>query len=98
MATPDPEHVNFIIEHLGKIATGMTVIGLMVLKFFPQKREAAKIAQAIITETPVSHSELIECKMEIKDIIQEELKEFNKTFMGEIKLLHKRINNEIRGD
>jgi len=60
MATPDPEHVNFIIEHLGKIATGITVVGLMILKFFPKKREAANLAQAVITGKPVYESDLQE--------------------------------------
>ena len=59
MATPDPEHVNFVIEHLGKIATGITVVGLMILKFFPQKREAAKLAQAVITDKTVTQVELL---------------------------------------
>ena len=90
--TPDPEHVNFFFEHLGKFL-GATAGALLLAMQYISRSKKAGMARAVLTETPVSHAELLECQMDVKDMVRAELKEFRKDFMEEIKDLYKHINS-----
>ena len=93
MTTPSPSEVNFFIEHLGKILGAIAVAFLTAMSYISKNRnKKAEIAKAVLTETPVSHTELLRCQMEINVTIADGFKELRKELMTEIKYIHERIN------
>jgi len=93
----EPEQVNFVLEHLGKITTALIVLLLGILRLLG-KKERATIAKSVLIETPVSHAELLQCQMEVSKelstLIKENFSELRKEFLEEIRILHQRINEE----
>lgn len=97
----DPAHtiLSVVLENVAAIVTGATVILLALLGYLG-KKDQSKIAKAVLTETPVSHAELISCRMETQDamraIIREEFKDLREEFIKETNLLHRRITEETK--
>lgn len=91
---PEPEHINFFLEHIGKILGAVAAILLTWMKYFSDSKKAAtaSIAKAVLTETPVSHAELLRCQMEVNKTVNDNFKELRKELMKEIKDIHERIN------
>lgn len=97
MAVPDPDSTNAAIGAIAAIVTGVTVLLLAFLSHLG-KKEPAEQAKALLTERPVSHTELLQCQINVTDMVREELKEFSKEFreefMREVRTLHIRLNKE----
>lgn len=91
MAHPDPEQVNFIFEHIGKILTALTVVILALVKFITNNKNAG-LAKDVLTEKPVSHAELLRCQMEVNATVNANFEKLRSDFMQEVRLIHKRIN------
>jgi hypothetical protein len=91
---PEPEHINFFLEHIGKILGALAAILLGWMKYFSDSKRTATatIAKAVLTETPVSHTELLKCQMEVNKALDANFKELRKELMDEIRRLHKRID------
>lgn len=91
---PEPEHINFFLEHIGKILGALAAILLGWMKYFSdsKKSTAATIAKAVLTETPVSHAELLRCQMEVNKTINDNFTGLREELMDEIRYIHERIN------
>jgi len=103
---PDPEHINFFLEHLGKILGSIASVLLAWMAYLSHSKKAT-MAKAVLTETPVSHAELLRCQMEVNTTVRDEFRLLRKELMNEITnlrdeqkedvtALHIRINS-IRG-
>lgn len=91
MTTPSPSEVNFFLEHLGKILGALAAVLLTWMKYLSHSKKAS-LAHAVLTETPVSHKELLQCQMEVNATIVEEFRLLRTEFMKEVKYIHERIN------
>lgn len=91
---PEPEHINFFLEHIGKILGALAAILLGWMKYFSDSKRAATatIAKAVLTETPVSHTELLQCQMEVNRAIDDNFKSLRHELMNEIRHIHRRID------
>lgn len=91
---PEPEHVNFLIRNLAEIVTGIVVILLSLLKILGMKKEA-KVAEAILKERPVSHTELMECQMKVNETLTNGLNAIRTELMAEMKDIHLRLDRHL---
>ena len=64
MATPESTVFSLALEHLAAIVTGATVLLLAFLSHIGKAKQA-DLAKAVLTESPVSHAELLECQMAV---------------------------------
>jgi len=96
MSTPDPEQVNFFLEHIGKIFAAAAA-ALLAASHLIGKNKKAEAAKNILTEKPVSRVELLEFQISItKDfnsLIDEHFKELRGELLTEIKEVHSRIDS-----
>lgn len=90
---PDPDQVNILVDNLAKIVTGATLIFLALLRFLGRGKQAEQ-AKVVLTETPVSHAELLECQIGVNKLIREQFEHLREELRTEIKDLHKRIDRE----
>jgi len=102
MHQPEPGHLSFILENLAGIITGSVILLLALLGFLGKKAEA-KAARDKLLDSQPTHADLLRCKLEVNQVIQEEFaklryeaREDRKEFTHEIEELHKRITAEIR--
>ena len=99
MSAPEHTALSIILENVAAIVTGATVVLLALLSFLGRGKQAT-IAKAVLTETPVSHAELLECRIEaeksMRAIIKEEFTGLKKEFVDEMRLLHKKQNNHVK--
>ena len=80
---------------MAKLVTALVVLLLAGLKLFKGGRDKAEIAEAVLTERPVSHAELVSCQLEVTRTINDQFLQLRKDFMDEIKQLHEKINANI---
>jgi len=99
MSTPEHTLLSMMLENIAAVVTGVTLILLASLKYLGKGKQA-EIAKAVLIETPVSHAELLECRIEaeksMRAIIKEEFKGLKKDFIDEIRILHKKQNTHIK--
>ena len=88
----DPTQVNFFLEHIGKILGAIAAILLTWMQYVSKSKKAT-LAHSVLTESPVSHTELLQCKADITDLILERFDRLEDKFMAEIKDIHTRINS-----
>ncbi len=90
---PDPEHVNFFLEHLGKFLGATAGALLLAMQYISRSKKAA-VARAVLTETPVSHAELTELELEMTKTISTQFRDLRKELLEEIKDIYKYINSQ----
>ena len=99
MSAPEHTILSMMLENIAAIVTGATVVLLALLSFLGKGKQAA-VAKAVLTETPVSHAELLECRIEaeksMRGIIKDEFRGLRKDFLAELRILHKRQNDHIK--
>ena len=96
MAHPDPEHINFFVKHAAEGITAVIIGALALLRYIGYKRDKVEVAEAVLKERPVSHSELLQCQITVTQTLNEsmrlQLSEFRQEFMTEIRSLHEKIH------
>ena len=102
MNMQDPHHMGFLMENVGKLIGGVVIVLIGGLKLFSAWRGRAELAQEILREKPVSHAELLECKISVNDFMRESVKEINANINAlrnemkeELIRIHERIDGKM---
>ena len=94
MITPEPEQINFFLEHLGKILGSIASVLLAWMAYLSHSKKAT-LARAILTETPVSHAELLRCQMEVNLTVRDQFKELRDELLTAIADLRKDARDDV---
>jgi len=91
MASPDPEHVNFLLEHLGKFIGALAGALLLAMQYISKSRKA-EVARKVLIDEPVSHTEFLEYQLSLNKTLVEQFEEVRREFLEEVRRLHSRID------
>ena len=94
MAAPDPEQVNFIIENIGKIITGLILALLAVLQRLGKPKEAERAKECLISP-PVTEDRLKREIAELNLALSKQILENHKAYMAGVNVIHKRITDHV---
>lgn len=94
MAAPDPEQVNFLIENLGKIITGLVVALLALLQRLGRPKEAERAKECLISP-PVTEDRLKREMAELQLTLSNQIADNHKEYMEGVNVIHKRMTDHV---
>lgn len=92
----DPEHVNFMVKYTAEIIMSLSALFLGMLQHFKHTKEKAKLAEAVLIDKPVSHAELLECRMNVSETLNQNFKELRLELKKDFTIMHKKFDTHVR--